>query len=100
MRWATDEGKLTSAAVAVVGAGAVLMEITILAGLAALGELSREKLGAAMMIVAVLTAITAHGVHSQVTNRSKHNACIAGNARSLRVTTGLMGRFVLIAAVL
>ena len=50
MRWATDEGKLTSAAVAVVGAGAVLMEITILAGLAALGELSLEKLGAAMMI--------------------------------------------------
>ena len=76
------------------------MELVILAGLAALGELSLEKLGGAMMIVAVLTAMSANGVRSQVKNRSKYDAYITRNAGSLRVTTGLMGRFAAIAAVL
>ncbi len=76
------------------------MEIVILAGLAALGEPSLQKLGAGMMIVAVLTAMSANGVRSQVKDRSKYHAYITGNARFLRVTTGLMWSFAAIAAVL
>ena len=77
-----------------------MLEAVFFAGLAALGDLSPEKLGTAMMIVAALTAITAKGVRAQVQNRSRHDSSLTRNAGSLRVTTGLMGRFAAIAAVL
>ena len=76
------------------------MEIFILAGLAALGELSLQKLGAGMVIVAVLTAMSAHGVRSQVKNHSRYDTYITRNRRLLRVTIALMRRFAAITAVL
>lgn len=101
MRWATEEGEPTSGAAAVLVAAAVLLEIVFFAGLSGLGELSLEKLGAAMLIVALLTAITANAVQALAKEPSRqNNPYVTAQAGSLRLARGLMRRFAAAAAVL
>jgi hypothetical protein len=101
MRWASEEGDPTSAAAAVLGAAAVCLEIVFFAGLRGLGELSLEKLGVAMLIVALLTAITAIAVQALAKDPSRQDdPYVTANAGFLHLTRGLMQRFAAAAAVL
>jgi uncharacterized membrane protein (UPF0182 family) len=101
MRWASEEGDPTSAAVAVLGAAAVFLEIVFFVGLRGLGELSLEKLGVAMLILALLTAITAITVQALAKDPSRQDdPYVTANAGFLRLARGLMQRFAAVAAVL